>query len=140
MSGYLDELRRICDRLNERERAALGERWPSMHFDKEGNPLGLGDWAYLRETAPDDYRRVGLDYVGPYEISTVWVGINLALSYEELPLIFETMVFTDGGEPAYDPDSMSRYSSLEQAEEGHAETVRRWREKLERAVAEEHRE
>src|SRR4249920_1935701 len=48
-------------------------------------------WAALLED--NDYRRVAWDEVGPYVVSTVWLGIDYGFGRTEVPLIFETMVF-----------------------------------------------
>lgn len=123
-----------------------------LHYDKEGKPIGLGDWAVLHED--DDYRRVAVDYVGPYCVSTVWGGLDMGFSsFMGGPaIIFETMVFLDeirrqqwGGAtfeymPSldHDEDGMERYATLEEAEEGHARIVKAWERKLEEARRSEH--
>lgn len=65
-----------------------------MWFDIDGNPI---DVALANELLGDlDARRIAVDNVGPYEISTVHLVLDhqLALSDEPgPPLIFETMVF-----------------------------------------------
>jgi len=79
--------------------------------DKAGNPLGVVDWAKLREDT--EYFRIGLDHIGEYTVSTVWVGV--------LHINFETMVFTKG---ATAPDeSVWRYNTLADAYTGHAAVV-----------------
>lgn len=75
-----------------------------------------------------DYRRVALDEIGPYEVSTVWLGLDHGWSGGAAPVIFETMVFTsaawndpDGG---VGPDlDCRRYSTEAEALAGHAATV-----------------
>lgn len=75
-----------------------------------------------------DYKRVALDEIGPYEVSTVWLGLDHGWTPGGAPLIFETMVFTaaawndpDGG---VGPDlDCLRYSTEAEALAGHAATL-----------------
>ena len=88
------------------------------YYDREGRPLAdryawarlHNDLAYkvLRKT------RVGEDI----EVSTVWVGINLAPWMREPALIFETMIF--GGD--HDQDAR-RYATEQEALAGHDRAV-----------------
>lgn len=75
-----------------------------------------------------DYKRVALDEIGPYTVSTVWLGLDHAWSPGAAPLIFETMVFT--ADAWNDPDSSvgpdldcMRYSTEAEALAGHAATL-----------------
>src|SRR5678815_4017202 len=85
----------------------------------------MWEWAKLFEDL--DYRRIGKDKIGPFEVSTVWLGLDHAMWGE--PLIFETMIFDrEGGEsgethPWLDL-SCWRYSTLEEAKEGHEAAVK----------------
>lgn len=92
-------------------------------YDRQGRPLSFEQWAALM---PDDRaaweqaRRVALDHVGPYLVSTVWIGMPLNLGMSGPPLIFETMVFA-AEEPL---DELTvRYSTEELAQSGHQSTV-----------------
>lgn len=71
-------------------------------------------------------RRVGWDEreVGgnTYVISTVFLGLDHQFGDEGPPLIFETMIFLKGN---YRDLYCDRYSTYDQAEAGHAETVHR---------------
>ena len=68
------------------------------------------EWAQKFESQD---RKVAKDKVGEAEISTVFLGLDHQYG-EGKPLIFETMVF--GGEL---DQEMDRYSTWEEAEEGH---------------------
>lgn len=101
-------------------------------YDRDGNPLSWEQWAVLAED--DDYRRVDLTEVGPYVVSTVWLGLDHSYLGQGPPVIFETMVFTrsawydetDRDDPDHEPlweMDARRYSTLSEAQEGHSETV-----------------
>lgn len=64
-------------------------------------------------------RRVGLDSVGDYRVSTVFLGLDHAFG-NATPQLFETMVFKGG---SYAELYCCRYPTWEDAEEGHAEAV-----------------
>lgn len=91
------------------------------YYDRDGKPIDMKGWAYLHAT--DEYRRVAEDTIGPYWISTVWLGIDHSWG-ESNPLIFETMVFpvADGERDMLEID-MERYSTEEEAIAGHARFV-----------------
>ncbi|MBT9166763.1 MAG: hypothetical protein DDT19_00087 [Syntrophomonadaceae bacterium] len=57
-------------------------------------------------------------------VSTVFLGIDHGWS-EQKPLIFETMVFPS--EADLNELDMERYSTWEEAEQGHQEMVEKWR-------------
>ena len=59
-------------------------------------------------------KRVAKTEISEIEISTVFLGINHAISPEDPPQIFETMIF--GGEH---DEYQERYSTYEEAVEGH---------------------
>jgi hypothetical protein len=91
-----------------------------MYYDRSGNPISLEGWAFLFEQD----RSVAVDKISAGEyVSTVWLGLDHSLSYITdnplPPLIFETMIF--GG--PYN-EYMFRYSTEEEAKEGHERIVR----------------
>jgi hypothetical protein len=101
------------------------------YYDRDTNPITLHQWAALRER-DDDYYRVDETMVGPYRVSTVWMGLDHALPLPgHLPLIFETMVFDTArvetfkwGERnhSYSPevdDLTAHYTTEAQARAGH---------------------
>ena len=98
----------------------------SDYFARNGDEITMEQWTQL--FSDHDYKRVALDEVGPYQVSTVWLGLNHNWG-EGPPLIFETMVFTasawkderpvsQGGEGLAEFD-MDRYATEEQARVGH---------------------
>lgn len=76
-------------------------------------------WGLWLETAN---RHVAQTHVGEVWVSTVFLGLDHNWSGEGAPVLFETMVFTQGDEL---PESMGfgRYRTWEEAEAGHAATV-----------------
>lgn len=66
------------------------------------------------------WQRVDETWVGPYHISTVFMGLDMGHSLDGLPLLFETMVFCRGSAS----DLIShRYATWAAAVAGHAITV-----------------
>lgn len=106
----------------------MAQRGEFPHFyDRLGNPISIERFGRLTQ-ADFDYRRVALDYVGPFVVSTVWLGVDHGWGHGSAPLIFETMVFTaDGWERLGMADMLGRdcerYSTEEQALRGHEEMV-----------------
>ena len=67
-------------------------------------------------------RCVALDALpNGYNVSTVLLVIDHSLGFGGKPMIFETMVF------GKDADDADRYSTKEQALEGHRRMVEKWR-------------
>ena len=58
-------------------------------------------------------------------VSTVWLGLDYQFEEGEPPLIFETMVFPMEGN--WDEEYCERYSTLEEAEEGHRRIVNKYK-------------
>jgi hypothetical protein len=95
------------------------------YYDKDGNPISLMEWARLFEDW--EYKSVGNDTVtndrGEHHVSTVWLGADHNF-FRGPRIIFETMVFCEHMPPDCDWDQEQfRYSTLEQAQEGHAMAV-----------------
>lgn len=66
-----------------------------VYYDRAGNPVDdLTEWSRLRRD-PHAYAVARTELPGGVVVSTVWLGINLAIN-DDLPLIFETQVL--GGE------------------------------------------
>lgn len=108
-----------------------------MYFDRKGVPITMREWGMLMESL--DYRRVAWTEVGPYFVSTVWLGLNHNF-FDGPPVIFETMVFSSelsfsrpvtledgteilGGFPHHESHDERRYHTEEEAVAGHVETV-----------------
>jgi hypothetical protein len=101
------------------DRGPISELWDAFdgaHYDREGRQISFREWGKLH--AVREYIRVAEDTIGPYWVSTVWIGLNYRFGIGP-PLIFESMVFK-GDESDLD---CVRYSTLEQALEGHARMV-----------------
>lgn len=84
-----------------------------MYYDKDGQPIDQSTWGRLFQNR--DYKVIQQDVVNGQFISTVWLGINHAMSDERIA-IFESMVFPE--------DSMSeeecvRYATESEALAGH---------------------
>lgn len=122
-----------------------------MWYDKTGKPLR--DYDKIEKLLEDfEYKRIARTEVGPYFVSTVWLGLDHDFSFTHFdkvnprPVIFETMVFENaestmgpleisgklvfkGGNKYHESlnvgDFNSRYSTLEEAEAGHTATVER---------------
>jgi hypothetical protein len=95
------------------------------HYILDGHtpvPVDLMTWARWFEESRTEAdaritRRVAGDEIGPYFVSTVFLGVNHQYGSGP-PLLFETMVFRDG-----DDVLCWRYSTWAQAEEGHGKIV-----------------
>jgi hypothetical protein len=86
------------------------------YYDRNGVPMSQTAWLSVDR----DYKRVALEEFdgGGVSVSTVWLGLNHEWDERRPPLIFETMVF--GGK--LDGEQW-RYSTEQQALDGHAEAV-----------------
>ena len=103
----------------------------SAYYDRQGKPMAMLDWA---EALSDINNKRVAEATLPngYWISTVWLGIDHSFGHG-LPLIFETMVFPhnkqdDGGKGVTNWGELDskRYSTEEEALEGHARMVETW--------------
>lgn len=99
-------------------------------YNIDGEPITMVEWARLLEIR--EYAVVAWDEVGvDIKISTVWLGLDHSWGFGP-PLFFETMVFTLRDEPYvmpggdeywWDGVEQYRYSTLAEAEEGHAKIL-----------------
>lgn len=91
-------------------------------YDRQGRAITMDQFSKL--VVDPDYKRVASDHVGPYWVSTVWLGMDHGWG-QGPPLIFETMVFAaDHDERTLGPDlDLHRWSTEEAALRGHAEVV-----------------
>ena len=96
-------------------------------LDAQGNARPTHDhqaWFTWRIQAD---MQVALDDVGPYRISTVFLGYDYGAGWSRKPRLFETMVM----EPSREPmevlflNGAWRYANWSEAEWGHAEAIRR---------------
>lgn len=98
-----------------------------LYFDQDCKPITYEEW--IESFKDISYKIIKKDNVGPYIISTVWLGINHQFLPAESPMIFETMIFCeDKKDELY--HEMQRYTYKEQAIEGHDEMVQRCMVKL----------
>lgn len=87
------------------------------YYDRQGNPLTMWEWAEKFEDL--DYKIVQQDKFNGVLVSTVWLGLNHNWGQGK-PLIFETMVFTEGMAEEY----QERYCTEEEARKGHRKALR----------------
>jgi hypothetical protein len=92
------------------------------YYDKDGKPITLTQWGQLSEFPK--YRFIASDTIGTMWLSTIWLGLDHALHFFDdagPPLIFETCLFVvPQGDDRWTTLEMERYSTIEQAREGHA--------------------
>lgn len=112
-----------------------------MYFDFKGNPISMWEWSGLTNS---DKKIIEQTQIGPYFISTVYIGmdmgfrINLNPDPEEFyqPIIFETMIFNDEKD---EDDELylyqERYCTQEQAREGHYKACKLVEEKIKGVIA-----
>lgn len=108
-------------------------QWHQLQcYDRQGNPISWEDRIALCFSAyrrGESYQRIGADLVGPYDVSTIWLGIDAMPPMKRggaaKPLIFETMVFADDRIL-----EQVRYSTEAEAIAGHAAMVELYRSKL----------
>lgn len=92
-----------------------------LNDDKSVSRCKLLEWAeQLEEMYKKDTHHIGEDCVNNMRISTVWLGLDHQWVDGESPLLFETMIFKDNN---FDSDYLERYSTYEQALEGHKKAV-----------------
>jgi hypothetical protein len=90
-------------------------------LDKNKNvvPSSMEEWAtFIEGKFPTNYKHVGDDTIEGKRVSTVFSGLCHDFLNEGIPIVFETMVFTDR-EGIY----QERYSTWQQAEEGHKKAI-----------------
>ena len=92
------------------------------YYNKKGEVINMMEWANLLENK--DYKIIKQEELSNGKwVSTVWLGLNHNFGTGK-PLIFETMVFPNEGD--FSDVDVERYSTLEEAEEGHQELVEKW--------------
>lgn len=100
-----------------------GGDYRAAWYDRQGNRLNMDEAAAI--LADQEGRRIGLDRVGPYVISTVFLVLDHG--WRGTPELYETMVFSadewdraGGGLTDYDE---RRYATEAEAVQGHADMV-----------------
>lgn len=95
---------------------------PPYYYDRDGNQIGFEAWSRLFSTAL--YKIVAQSEIGPYYVSTVWIGVDHGFTLSGPPIIFETMVFGHAGGDGLGPDiECRRYATEAEARAGHDEIV-----------------
>jgi len=92
-----------------------------LNADHTFRPCTLDEWgSQIYEMKNNHSKHVADEIINDCWVSTVWMGINHQY-FDGPPLLFETMVFKDGksGDDIY----MDRYSTWDEAEEGHKKAV-----------------
>lgn len=98
-----------------------------LHYDRQGRPITLEQWALLFEAGTDRVVEQTALSNGLW-VSTVWLGLDHNYTGVGPPIIFETLVFpTEAGGAEIDGH---RYATEEQARAGHAAFVRYWRQRI----------
>lgn len=89
-------------------------------YDRNGDRIDMYEWCRLHRD--NKYKVLDYDKIGPWAVSTVWLGGDH--NYYEVgpPIIFETMVFAHDG-VTYGDNWCRRYSTEKQANKGHIRTM-----------------
>ena len=91
------------------------------YLDENHNILVSDDISILGTVYKSHGRIVGQDHIGDYFVSTVFLAIDHRYIGEVPPILFETMVFPDGGNSI--EDYLERYCTWQEAELGHKKAV-----------------
>lgn len=88
-------------------------------FDRETKQVrpttDIAEWTKYFESAD---RHVAVDMVGPWKVSTVFLGVDYGFAQGE-PILFETMVFDPDGNDIF----CARYTTYGEAWNGHQDTL-----------------
>jgi hypothetical protein len=99
-------------------------QWYYLDENKNALPCDIETWAkQLEDMRKNKTNRIAYEIIDGKRISTIWIGMNhnfMGNDYSEArPFIFETMVFDNKGDDCY----CYRYSTWQEAEEGHKKAV-----------------
>ena len=85
-------------------------------------PSSLEEWSnFIENKLPSNYWIVDQETVDGYRVSTVFIGLCHNFDpYSKVPIVFETMIFDHDDKSVY----QRRYSTWNEAEEGHKEAVK----------------
>lgn len=97
-----------------------GKREP-RYFNRKSEPIGMGMWCALGKRSK--YKIVQQDIIRNLQASTVWLGMNHSI-FEKEPMIFETMVFDISGRLFRSQGYQQRYTTEQEAMQGHKEAVK----------------
>ena len=98
--------------------------WYMLDDDKNVVPVpDQKDYRFIEDHVLDPERkRVALDQVGEYRVSTVFLGLDHSFFGEGPPVVFETMIFADKKDIASDV-YCKRYCTWNEAVVGHKEAI-----------------
>lgn len=105
--------------LYKRAPGLRGRSSPLRFYNKLGRPISMQEWTLLLED--QKYGRIADTTVGPWRVSTVWLGLNHAFMPDMPKQIFESMIFGPEEEPLN--ERQRRYATLEEARIGHETLV-----------------
>lgn len=130
MSRRSTKARRGAQRRTRNRRLAreLGEG-QIKNYGPDGRVITFGEWAVLFERRSPERFLATTRLPGRRRVSTVWLGIDLALGTGDRPLIFESMVFArpEGGRVLGEPLDQARYATRAEALKGHRALVQQWK-------------
>jgi hypothetical protein len=89
------------------------------YYGFDGQPISQDEWLRLFNDIGE--RRVAYDELGPYIVSTVWLGLDHSFGHGP-PLIWETIVMDAEGNAS----EMLRSATRDRAVENHAEMLERY--------------
>lgn len=97
------------------------ERWWNQHVyrDKLGREIEADELEILLRHP--EYKIIQQEHLGPYFISTVWLGVPYGLGALQY---FETMVFKDDDDMDERILECTRYCTMKEAEQGHEEVMK----------------
>ncbi len=95
-----------------------------LNSDNSYTPCDLMTWAnQLEELWKEGRKHVGHIVIDGLRISTVWLGLNHNFLNIGKPLLFETMIFDDDGDCGWDYHYQERYTTWDEAVEGHKTAI-----------------
>lgn len=103
----------------------LARRLDLGHYDRQGNPITMMEFAEL--LMDDRYYRVArtafydVERGYTYDLSTIWMGIDHSWGSSEIPILFESMLFTDDESVS---EWGTRWHTEEEAIVGHVTVAR----------------
>ena len=96
-------------------------KYDRRFYDRDGNELSSAD-ELERLLCDKSYKVLKQETIGDLRVSTVWLGVDHGFVPGLKPVIFETMIF--GGGKHHLDGELWRYSSEEEALEGHKNAVK----------------
>lgn len=98
---------------------------PDFYYDRSGKSISLDEMSRLKFATPG-YDTVGRTYIGGWEVSTVWLGIDIIASRHGASRLFETAIFRCNrrGRVRNSCWILRKYPTEEAARRGHANACR----------------